>query len=92
MAAVGVPEVGGEVFSWTEGSKAGFGCSAAASGCVVFDLLAHPNKKKTVTVANKTPTKKFPDERFTRTPFCVPSSLPCLPLPAGRRGQAGSLR
>ena len=83
VAAVGAAR-GGEAFSWVEGSEAGFGCSAAASGCVVFDLLAHANKKKTVTVTNKILTRRFLDERFIRPAFCVPSSLPCLPLPAGR--------
>lgn len=56
MAVVGFEE-GGGVVSWVEGSEAGFCCSAVPSGCVVFDLLAHPNKKKTVTVTNKIPTQ-----------------------------------
>lgn len=71
VAVVGFAEGGGEIFSWVEGSKAGFGCSVVPSGCVVFDLLAHPNKKKTVTVTNKIPTKKLLDERFIRPSSCA---------------------
>jgi len=91
VAAVGAAR-GGEAFSWVEGSEAGFGCSAAASGCVVFDLLAHANKRKTVTVTNKIPTRRFLDERFVRPSF-LRSLIPSLPPPARRQaGQAGSLR
>ena len=57
MVVVGCGEGGGVVVSLVEGSEAGFGCSTVPSGCVVFDLVAHPNKKKTVMVTNKIPTK-----------------------------------